>query len=219
MTHAGQAGAHARLCGCTRRGQADAVVANVQLQAITGALQPDIDPCRTAVLEHVRQRFLQQPQQVQTAARAELQTLQSLHLPVRVDVRGFKQATGAMTQRRDQRRKVGLLLRGGIDHQPQVVAHVLQQIDDVGLRRVVRCLLQTGDGAHQCAAEAIVQVAHQLQALACAAVRQRQCVLLVERVGQCRGGGLHFALQFGVEAFHPLHGLREAIGQHESHAQ
>jgi hypothetical protein len=70
--------------------------------------------------------------------------------------------------------------------------------------------LQRRDAAHQHAAQAVVQVARQVHALADARMRELQRMLLRQRGGQLGLGGVHFLDQLGVEVLDAPQALHEA---------
>ena len=95
----------------------------MQLQLVALPAQIDVHALRVAVLEHIGQAFLQQPQQVKAAAGTQLDAIDVLQVPVGLDVHRIQQATGTVAQRRQQLGQIRLFAGGAVDHQAQVISH------------------------------------------------------------------------------------------------
>ncbi|MOA05084.1 hypothetical protein D3C78_1246650 [compost metagenome] len=78
------------------------------------------------------------------------------------------------------------------------------------LRMDIGIALRLDDGPHQRAAEAVMQVMDELQALLHARIRQRQLVLLAHRGFKLQAGLFDRGRELHIEAFGAAHAGRDA---------
>ncbi|GAA7770109.1 hypothetical protein HpMS107_53830 [Helicobacter pylori] len=206
---------------CGGRIEADAVIADQQLQPARADAYRDVRAAGLAVLHHVGQRFLQGPHDIENPRSRQMAMLKAIELPMARDVMALQQPAQAMAQRHDlprQRRLAELLAGSRIDDDAQVVAQRPEHRQHFVWRDVMRAALQRGDAADKCAAEPVVEVVRQIEPLVEPRVGNLVLALAPQVDDEFGLGFGNLAVQLVVEPFDPTQVGHEAPCQHQRHS-